>query len=448
MFKLITNKYILFAILLNLILITKLDFDYILIYLFNICSIFAYYFTLESQFYKPLSHYNTKQLSSIVLIYSLFFVFTLNFISDHYNQNYFVFSEVDAMVYHFESIQMISAGYTQGMSRFLSFWGYEDLGAVLVISTLYRLVESNLIVNFFYIICGLISSLLIFRIGQGFMSKRYAYMCALAYSTASFVLWFHSSGLKESFLVFLVILFFDRYYEYMKRRKVINVLFGGLSLLGILLFRPAISFILLASILLPLLYTKDRLRGLFFFLFFLLIGFFSAYNQLNSILYKFIGSDTSSMIAGKEASGMVIGSLPFTYVVNLLAGAIGPLPTIVPSSEKILLTFYSSGLIFRVFFSSIFWFGFYYAYKGKVTSIFPLLFFIILEGSSLIFILEGLELRKSLPHFFAIFLISFWFLDFFRQKNTLTRRSKDIIVRTVKLSGLFFFLVILFWNLR
>ncbi|MGK0254477.1 MAG: hypothetical protein ACI9OE_001978, partial [Mariniflexile sp.] len=418
MFKLNLKRYLFYSLLLNLLLITMVELDYILIYIFNILSILIYYFTLESQYHKPASYYKSNNLIATVFIYSLFVVVVLNVISYYYNQNYFVFSEADTVTYHRESLRMASKSFSDGMKGFLESYSFEDLGAILVISSLYQVIASNLMVNFFYVLIGVFSSLLIFRIGKKFMFPKYAYLCALAYATSSFVLWFHASGLKESVMIFLIILFFDQYYQFISRKKGYNIIFIFISLVSLLLFRPAITFLLLASVLLSFIFSKNKSPVLLMLSFIILVVSFNFFNQIENALLRFTGPNIETMIAGKESTGMVKGSLPFTYAVNALAGLIGPIPTVV-SKEKALLSFFAVGLLFRVFFATFFWFGAYYAYKKKYYVLFPLIFFVLLESSSLVFILEGLELRKSLPHFFAIFLVGFWFLDFFRRKNSI-----------------------------
>jgi hypothetical protein len=403
---------------------------------------------LSSQLSKPSSYYQSRNLVSIVSLYSLIFVVILNGISYYYNQNFFVFSESDATLYHIESLKMANESFSIGVKHFLNNWSLEDLGAVLVISTLYQIVASNLIVNLFYLLSGVLASLFIFRIGRKFMSRKYAFIAALAYSASSFVLWFHASGLKESALIFLIILFYDQYYEFITRKRVLNIVLMSFSLLSIVLFRPAITFLILGSIFTSLLLSRRKSLGIVILITFFLILFFFTSGYLEIILNKFIGTGgVASMLENKEASGMVIMSLPITIATNVLATLFGPFPTIIPGS-KMVLSFYSVGLIFRVLLSVLFWIGVYYAYKRKVYIIFPLIFFVIFEGFSLSFILEGLELRKSLPHFFAIFLVSFWFLDFFNRKYALPFKSKIKLISIVKFSSILFFLLMLLWNFK
>ena len=448
MLKIILNRYIWFGIIFNFILIFSLDIDYFLIYIYNIFSIIIYYLVLSSQLSKPSGYYQTRNLVTIVSIYSLFFVFILNGVSYYYNQNFFVFSDDDAELYHVVALNLANDSFQAGIAKFLLYGTFEDLGAILFMSTLYKIVASNLFVNLIYLLSGVLASFYIFRIGRKLMSHKYAFIAAIAYSISSFVLWFHASGLKESIMIFLIIFFYDQYYKFITRKRIFNIILMILSLLSILLFRPAITVLILASIFSTLIFSNIKSRKIFIVLPFFFILFFFTYDYIGLVINKFIDPDgMASMLQNKEASGMVKLSIPFTIAVNTLAASIGPLPTIIPNT-KIVLSFYSVGLIFRVLLSFAFWLGVYYANKNKVYKLFPLIFFVIFESFSLSYILEALELRKSLPHFFAIFLVSFWFLDFFNSKDSLSFKSRKKIIKLFKFSTIIFFLFILIWNLK
>lgn len=447
MLKLILNRYILLSVLLNLFMIASLEESYILIYVFNILSIGCYYLVLSSKLSKPLSFFNPIRLGSIVFFYSLIFVIGFNVISYYYNGDFYIFSESDAVYYHEFAQKIVNLSFRDGLNLFLLQAGLEDFGAVLVISTLYKIVASNLFLNFFYLLTGTLTSLLIFRIGRNFMSRKYAFISALAYSTSSYVLWFHASGLKESIMIFWIILFYDQYYKFITKKKMFNALLMTFSLLALFLFRPVIIVFILGSVFMTLLLSKRKSSSILIVIPFLLILFYFASGFIEQLLGKFIGNNVDSMLRNKEISGMVIINLPFTIATNALATFFGPFPSILPG-DKMHLSFYSAGLIFRVFLSVSFWVGVYYAYNRKLYRIFPLILFVFFEGFSLTFILEGLELRKTLPHLFAIFIVAFWFLDFYQKKDSLLFKSRKKILSIIRFSIVFFFFLMILWNLK
>lgn len=448
MLKIILKRYLWIGILLNIFFVYSLNDEYILIYVFNIISIILYYFVVYTKISKSQNYFLPRRLGTIVFFYSLVFIFLINTLSYYYNSNYYVFSESDALFYHEVSLRMASESLSNGLSNFFLHSTFEDLGIVLVISSLYQIVDSNLIVNFFYLLSGVLVSLYMFRIGHKFMSHKYAFIAALSYSLLSFVLWFHSSGLKESVMVFLIVLFYDQYYEFMIKKNMTNLLVMFFSIMTILLFRPAISLLILASVLITFLLTQRKSLSKFIVTPILFILIFLMYGYIQTVLNKFINPEgIAAMLENKEASGMVKLSLPFTIAINIISAFFGPFPTLLPNL-KIVLSFFSVGLIFKVLLSSIFWVGVYYAFKRKLFKLFPLILFVVFESFSLSFILEALELRKSLPHFFAIFIVSFWFLDYFNQKGSLSLNTKKKIKNFVKFSSFLVLLVILIWNLK
>jgi hypothetical protein len=391
---------------------------------------------------------NTRLLITVFVV-SLLFMALNNYTSFQYNNNFFVFSEADAGTYHLYSLIMAQKSFGDAVNYILSQWQFDDLGAFLIVSTCYRLVESNLVVNFFYIIIGVFSAKVIFRICLNFMSRKYSFICVLSYSLSSFVVWFHSSGLKESFMCFLVLMFFDRYYLYMKNRIVVHLISSALFLLTLALFRPVLIIFGVGAVGLGTIMKRRKgLVGTF-----LIVIVFSGLVGLTSIIEssysKFLGGgDFDRLLIAKEATGMVKGGVQFTYAVNLLAQLIGPLPTLSPDTKE-MLSFFSPGLIYKTLLSVIFWFGVYYIFKLKVDLLYPLFFFIIFEMLSLLMILEGLELRISLPHFALIYIIAFWFMDQYDLKKSFVKlRSRRRIQALFSLSTVCIFVMILTWNIR
>lgn len=391
---------------------------------------------------------NTR-LPLIVFVVSFLFMALNNYTSFQYNNNFFVFSEVDAGTYHLYSLIMAQKSFGDAVNYILSQWHFEDLGAFLIVSTLYRLIESNLIVNLLYIIIGVFSAVAIFRICLNFMSRKYSFICSLSYSLSSFVIWFHSSGLKESFMCFLVIMFFDRYYQYMKNKLVIHFVTALFFLLALFFFRPVLIFFGFGAVALGVILKKRKgLTGTFVIIV-TFAGFIGFYPLFDSVYSKYTtGGDYSQLLAAREADEMIKGSLQFTIVVNFLAQLVGPLPTISPSSKE-LLSFFSAGLMFKTLLSILFWIGVYYVFRFRSEMLYPLVFFAFFEMFSLLIVLEGLELRKSLPHFALIYIIAFWFMDQFDLKKSFVKfRIRRRIQTIFSLSTGCIFIMLLVWNIR
>ena len=446
MLKSINTFYLLLSVSLYIVLSLKISGEYLLINFSSILSVISYYFILKTNFYLKNKFYKRKYLSIEVFIYSFVFIFFNNIISYYYNSNFFLFSEFDANFYHEITIKLLSMPLLDAIKHYLSIMPFEDLGMILILYPLYHIVESNLILNFFYMLVGVITALSLFKLSQNFMSKKYAFLSAITYSLSSFVLFFHSIGLKESFMVMLVVLSFDYYHRSINKKNIIYLIYSLIFISLIMLFRPAVSAIIIASIGLGVLLSKQRGYGVKFFSFLILISLVLMSNDLLIMLERYTGGGVDKLIQLKEAENMIKGGVYFTYAVNILAQAIGPLPTLI-SSEKTLLTFYAPGLIYRVLLSIPFWLGVVYIIKTKTYKLYPLTIFVILEMFALLFLLEGLELRKALPHIPIVFLIAFCFLDNYDNQKIKFKKIKRIKY-FFKISLFILAILILYWNFK
>lgn len=248
-------------------------------------------------------------------------------------------------------------------------------------------------------------------------------------------------------MIFFIVFFYDQYYKYILNKRTLNVFLMSFSLLSLFLFRPVIIVFIIGSILATLLISKRKSKVTFTVIPLIFILGYYAYDFIGELSSQFIGSDVDSMIKNKEDQGMVIINLPFTIATNVLSTFFGPFPTLLPG-EKMHLSFYSVGLILRVLISTSFWIGVYYVYREKAYKILPLIFFVIFEGFSLTFILEGLELRKTLPHLFSVYIVAFWFLDNFQNRNKFFVKSRKRIFKSITFSITLFFFLILLWNFK
>lgn len=412
----------------------------------HLLSVLIYFVVIHAQAGMTHTFYDTKNLGWTILAYTLIFIFLYNFISYSFGNNYFVFSTADALLYHRESIKINTGSFINGISNFLNDWTFEDLGAVLVISTIYKIIESNLLLNLFYLVLAVFSGIGIFKIGRYLIDYKSAYFAALTFSISSYFIWFNSSGLKESILVFLVIYSFLNYYNYLFQKKIIYIFYTLFFLASIMYFRPAITVLIIAAIITA--YILQQRKSLFSKIIVIIFigGMIYGSTFLEALLNRYLLGGIDEMIETKEISGMVKGGIGFTYAINILAGMIGPFPTISPN-KSVLLSFYSPGLIYKSLISIPFWFGAYYIFKKGLWFFYPMIFFVMYETFSLVFILEALELRKSLPHFPFIYIIAFAFISFFYH-DRFDRKRKFYINHLINILFIGIFILLIFWNYR
>ena len=446
MLKLINNIYLISSLILYFIFSPKISGDYLLINFLAIFSFFSYFWVLELNRISNRKYSNHNYLIMQVFIYALCFIFMEDISSYYYRDNFFVFSESDAIFYHDSVIEILDMPFIDGINHYLNRMDFDDLGMILILYPLYLISASNLILNGFYLFVGVIISFSLFRLSQQFMSKKYAFLSALSFSISSFILFFHSTGLKESFMVMLVILSFDFYYRFVNNKKITNLLATLIFIALIMLFRPAISGMIIGAIGVGMLLSN---KGGIATKIVSLIIFISLISMGNSILLeidKYTTGGIDTLMEAREVQGMIIGGIPFTYAVNILSQMIGPMPTII-SESKVSTMFYTTGLIYRVLLAIPFWFGVVFIYKYKYSNLYPLILFIIMEMSALTFLMDGLELRKSLPHIPIIYVIAFWFLNQYDMKIIQFKRRKRF-KQFFKFSMFILILLIFYWNFR
>ena len=445
MLKTINTVYIFASLFLYFTLSPKITGEHILVNILAIFSFMCYFIMLELNRIVS-SKYNTySSLAIEVFVYSFIFVFLENSISYFYTGNFFVFSTSDATFYHDSVMEIIDMPLMDGINHYLSYMDFDDLGMILVLYPLCLVSDSNLMLNLFYLFVGVIIATSLFSLSQQFMSKKYAFLASLSFSISSFIIFFHSSGLKESFLVMIVVLSFDFYYRFLKSRKIRYLLIALIFLSIIMLFRPAILGMVIVAVGSSALFSQGgagvKIISFFIFIFLMAFG-----DLIGEIIEKYTTGGVDTLIEARETQGMVIGGVGFTYAVNILSQSIGPLPTVV-SSSKILTMLYTSGLIYRVFLGIPFWLTVLFAFRYKYTKIYPLILFVIMEMSALAFLMDGLELRKALPHIPIVYVVAFWFLDRYDRKIIQFKKEKrfEIFFKIL----LFILIVLMFyWNFR
>jgi len=438
----INRAYLIIALFLYIMLAFKITTPYLILGSFALISVISYFLILYINSNLKYKDYNSLFLAIEVVLYSLFFVALENIISFYYTGNFFLFSTSDALTYHNAVIKMLDMPFLDAIKYYLNNRGIDDLGMVLLLYPLYTVFESNLILNAFYIFVSLITALTLFSIGKNFISKKYAFVSSLAYTLSSFVLFYNATGLKESFMVMIILLSFNYLYLFIKNRNII-VFFLAIFFLSILiLFRPALIVLILISFGIGLMLTSRMGIVTKLFSIMILLMLFIFQNIIIDIFNSYTGGGVEAIIKAREIKGGVF----FTYIVNIISQAIGPLPTLL-SSSKILTLFYAPGLIYRVLLAIPFWFGVYYIFRLKKYELYPFFIFVALEMSFMTFILYGLELRVAMPHLPFIFLIAFWFIDKFDNKEVVTK-NRDTFVDLFYLGLVILAILMAYWNFR
>lgn len=363
------------------------------------------------------------------------------------NGNFYVFSEADAFTYHTESLAMSQMQLGQAFEYLSDSYSFDDWGAFVVTALLYKIAASPLIISGFYVFLGAFTATRLYDIAGMYFSKKYAFIAAMVYSVSSYAIYFYSTNLKESVMIFLAVMFFYHYYRFLTSGSPFSVLWALFMVALLMFYRPAVAMLLLGSGFVGYTLQLGRSRGSVVVAISLMLVVVFFFGDFQSTVDRYtMSGDLDRVIESRNNAGAIKGGgVLFNYVVIALAQTVGPFPTFSPDvSPKLAL--WAPGLLLRVLLFLPFWLGVYFIWKNKIYALYPVVLFTLLEMLSLVVIMEGLELRKGLPHMPFVCLISFWFLG--SLETNADRYSRGYFQRVVQYSMIGGLALILLYNLR
>lgn len=414
----------------------------LIIFIINFLTIIIYYYTLWQTWLFNEKSYNTNSLFWIVFIFSFFFVFIYKIIYYDNHGDFFSINALDAINYHKIAIKNADSSIFTNLKYYIREYNYSDIGALLFIGIIYKLIPSTLFLDFINIIIGALSAVALFKIARFFMSRKYSFMCAIAYTCSSFVVQFESSGLKEPLFSYILLMCFLFFLKYINNKWIGHFLFFCIFAILILLFRPVILGFLLISISIGLLALNRKRKTNFLFIVFIFIAIIYTVSSYTVLFHTYSSFDKS--ISFRSDATKMAGENIAIYAA-VISGIFGPLPTLIPTAGKEISSIYSSGLLFRVILSVPFCLSITHIIKKRIYLLYPFMIMVILELGALIFIMESYELRYHLLHLPFVFLLAFYYL-FYIDKSDKSHKAK--VYKTLNYSIIVLFILVLYWNWR
>ena len=318
-----------------------------------------------------------------------------------------MFSEEDARKYEKGCFSRLDIPFTEWIPDIIRRKvEYGDWGAGIILSLMVHIIPSKLFVNFCYVVLNTMTGICLFEIGKTIMHCRYAYLAALAYSISSYCFFFMGSFLKEIIFVFWVVLSIYFLYLYYQHNRLRYALLGGITSLVIIFFRPPVAlFVWMAFIAMFFFKVKNGVfRSIAILV--ILVAFVSAFGMLKETSDKYAnGGDLTESYEFKRTNS-------FQKAVLYAGSLIGPFPQLLQIGDDITYKpIFGSGLLFKLLLFFAFWKGLWYAVKKQRTEVIPIYAFVLSEVLALCVALDGLELRKSMPHMPFAILAAFWFLS-------------------------------------
>ena len=395
----------------------------IYILIFNILFTVAYHLLL----YKLLNFKNSF-LVIIGFAFNLIFLIFLLFIYKSNNNWLFEFTGSDSYAYHYFSSKNINKSFYEYINHHLNLtkYGFEDLGNIIYITSIYKLFHDPIAVRFFNLIFSTINCYLLYHLSKNIFKIKYYSLITLSFSISSYNLYYISSGLKEIIFIFFILFTFYSFYNLKKNVKVKKILFyifTIFSTLTVLLFRiPTFLFVLISITI-----TQIKLK-LSFILFLISVVFILsfAYSDLLSIGKYFFKLNQFSFI---------------DVFFSPVSGIFGPFPTYLIQEKFYLNNIYAPSLFIKALLSFFFVCGLVSIYRNKFYKYYPILVFSIVNIISLTLILETFKIRYSIVYLPLFYIISGYGIEIFEKSKI---KSKYLFFN---LHFAFIFFIILFFNI-
>ena len=387
--------------------------------------------------------YTEKTLFIVVFLYSIFLgglIIVMSYF--FYGGEDFLFEDPDAVFYYKEGMRTMDLGFVENSKRIITKFGFDDWGALLFSNFMLSINPSFFFMNFFYMFIGAVNAVLLLRIGRSFMPDAYAFLASLAYSTASYIIMFHCTFLKETYFVFIVVCalyFFNNYIQNGSRGAMMGVI---LSLVAVVFFRPPLVAFLLVGI---VAYYAVKTRGSAVSIFLygaIVIGLVGSMAFMQGQMDHYTeGGDSDALLAENGSQNYSGG---FNYFVAWFVSFFGPFPTLFPlvSLGPKNMNLYGAGLVHKLFLVLPLWTGIYYAVKRFHVQMIPVVGFTLVEMAATGFIMASFELRKVLLHVPFTYIIAFYGI-YQLEKSEMSAHNK----RLLEFAGYALTIGILFlWN--
>lgn len=385
--------------------------------------------------------FNEGKLTILVVVFNLVFVAAYNviFFLDH--GNYLAFSAADSDAYHYIASYIARGPIKDTLSNFPWHLPNDDKGFVVYASLLYRIIPSNLILNFFNIILNLATTLLIYKLGKFILSDKGAFLAAIIFGLATYTGFYQASGLKETPMVFLTVAAFYYFIQCFEKGSSLLFLLGILFCVLITFFRVPLAFFILISVAVYFFFKKERQSILGPPILMILLGIgILFYVFFQEYLPRYIPQFHAVLTHWKSVFKYNIW---FASIVSWVSGIFGPFPTLIPFPEKENISILAGSLILKTLISAYFISGVYFAYKVRNAIALGLAAFCLMEIGGLAYLLETLEFRKSFPHIgFFVLIAIYGFEKLETSKSKYQGMKKLILTGNLALVG-----AIYAWNI-
>ena len=136
----------------------------------------------------------------------------------------------------------------------------------------------------------------------------------------------------------------------------------------------------------------------------------------------------------------------FSILVSTISSLFGPFPEFFSLKQEISSKpFEATGVLIKFLLFPFFWIGLFKALVNKLSAVLPVFIFVVLESVAIAVANDGLEVRKSFPHYSMFFLAAFWTIDYF-DNNSDSERELRLMKLFFTYCSALVFVCSLLWN--
>ena len=381
----------------------------------------------------------------IIVAFQLACFFGLRFFNIEFFENPLGYDPQDALSYHQRGSHI-----EMSLLRFIRYLNdnsvnLDDFGFNIIVHTAYSLTgnpETGMqLLVLFNVIAVSVSSYFVYKLSSMFFEKGHSIFVTFFWATELYAVYTASVGLKENFMVMFIVIAIYYIIKVHKNLLAKDIILAVLFSLPILLFRTAVFYMLICTLL--------YIIGLKLPLVKRYIYFFIAIIMVFAIIYGYQTIDELALSQGYSydvlqdfADKKVRDNGTMTYLLNYFAAVFGPFPNLVAEEliKKNYITLYSFSSFCKVFYSFFMVYGIFRAFRNKHFEMMGIALFWFLNTFMLLFTLFAQHDRYQWPHMpFTIVLACYGFICW--QENT-------HMLKWDKLYMLFAILMILVFNYR
>ncbi len=353
--------------------------------------------------------FTAGKLFGITTIYSTLIVLTFWWLSMYYDNDTYLFSKADALIYRDFCLYFHNKPITEMFSYLWNNVAFEEWGAIVPMTMMWKIVPNKLFINLIYILLGGATSLILFRTAQRFISTRLAFIASLAYSISSFTIYYHGTFLKETMFICFVALLFNSFSKYAYEHKPLSLLPTIIYSAILCAYRPVTVMIIWFGFFIYFICNSRHNKKMIIAVVAIIIVAIASFASFEQNFIRFTeGGDITKILSERRGAG------PFMYLfyaANYFTSLFGPMPDIIGIESRPFFTLLGPGLLYRLALNLPFWLAVWHIVKNGERNLYPIVIFIIIESFLAAVVQKGFEIRINMPHMALLYMIAFWYFD-------------------------------------